>query len=103
MLAFAEIDAFLAKSNIMITKLLDMNVKWCKIMADVNGHSRYFSEDQPIQIDDQDNCYMLLKDDFMDLMYGSEFLEQNPQYVKQRSDKWFLIKEEKSGNWKHYA
>ena len=91
-LAFAEIDAFIAKSNIMITKLLDMNVKWCKIMADVNGNSRYFRKDQPIRIDDQDNCYMLLKDDFMDLMYGSEFLEQNPQYVKQRSDKWFQLR-----------
>ena len=91
-LAFAEIDAFIAKSNIMIIKLLDMNMKWCKIMADVNGNSKYFRKDQPIRIDDQDNCYMLLKDDFMDLMYGSEFLEQNPQYVKQRSDKWFELR-----------
>ena len=24
----------------------------------------------------------------MDLMYGSTFLENNPQYVKQRCDKW---------------
>ena len=65
-----------------------MNVKWCRIMAEVNGNLHDFKKDSPVRIDDQDNGYILLKDDFMDLMYGTEFLEHNPQYVKQRSEKW---------------
>ena len=87
-LAFAEIDAFIAKSNMLIQKLLAINVNWCEIMARVNRTSYYFRKDEPIKIDEQDNGYVLLNDDFMDLLYGKGFLEQNPQFVKQRSDKW---------------
>ena len=65
-----------------------MNVEWCRIMAQVNGNLHEFKKDSPVKIDDQANRYILLKDDFMELMYGNEFLENNPQYVKQRSDKW---------------
>ena len=38
-LAFPEIDAFIAKSNMLIQKLLAINVNWCEIMARVNRSS----------------------------------------------------------------
>ena len=48
---------------------------------------------------------ILLKDDFMDLMYGNEFLENNPQYMKQRSDKWKRLRQHShiTGSTMHYA
>ena len=57
-------------------------------MAEVNGNLHDFKKDSPVRIDDQANRYILLKDDFMDLMYGTKFLEHNPQYMKQQSEKW---------------
>ena len=92
-LVFAEIDAFIAKSNVVIQKLLNMNVEWCEVMAKVNGNFNYFKSESPLNIYDQENAYILLKDDFMDLMYGDTYLEMNPQYVKQRTSKWKKLRE----------
>ena len=62
-------------------------------MVKVNGNLHEFKNDSLVRIDDQANGYILLKDDFMDLMYGNNFLENNPQYVKQRSEKWKRLHE----------
>ena len=92
-LAFAKIDAFIAKSDLVIKKLLNMNVEWCRIMAEVNGNLHEFKKESPVSLDDQDSGLILLKDDFMDLMYGRNFLENHPEFIKQRSDHWFKLHE----------
>ena len=36
-LAFSDIDAFVAKADMVIKQLLQLNVRWCLVMATING------------------------------------------------------------------
>ena len=49
-LAFAEIDAFIAKSDSVIKTLLNMNAEWCRIMAEVNGNIHEFKKESPVTL-----------------------------------------------------
>ena len=87
-LAFSEIEAFTAPAKTMISKLLAINLKWCRIMSEINSNQNEFLKKEPLIIDDQNNAFILLEPDVLKALYGNEIVDDNPQIVKQRSQEW---------------
>lgn len=90
-IGMSEIDAFITLANRAITKLLKVNVEWCKIMAMVNQNEEHFQSEGPIDLDDQSNGWILLEPDVIN---DHDFLLENPHYVKQRSTLWFDMRKQ---------
>ena len=65
MYAFSEIDAFIERSKSLVSKILNLNLKWCKLMAIINRNEGNFNQNQTITLDQQNNGYILLEPDLL--------------------------------------
>ena len=92
MFAFSEIDAFVERSKSLISKILTLNLKWCKIMATINRNQSTFNDNPNIILDNQNNGYILLEPDLLKTLYGDNILDENPHIVKQRTPEWFDLR-----------
>ena len=92
-LAFSEIEAFTAHTQTMISKLLAINLKWCRIMSEINSNQNEFIQKEPLITDEQNNAFMLLEPDVLKTLYGDQIVADNPQIVKQRSQEWHDLRQ----------
>ena len=90
--AFSEINAFIEHSKALVSKLLNLNLKWCKIMATINRNDSHFNQGRNITLDNQNNGYILLEPDLLKSLYGDNFLEEHHQIVKQRTPEWLSLR-----------
>ena len=60
-LAFSDIDAFIAKSDMVINDILQLNVRWCMVMAKINRNSQCFLSTGTVDMEQQCNYRILLK------------------------------------------
>ena len=91
-LAFSEIDAFITRAKSMISKLLEINLKWCKIMSIINGNQLNFFKGHLVTLDDQTNSHILLDPQLLRALYGDNMINDNPELVKQRSEEWHELR-----------
>ena len=91
-LALSEIEAFTARAETIISKLLAINLKWCRIMSEINSNQNEFIKKEPLIIDEQNNAFMLLEPDVLKTLYGNQIVDENPQIVKQRSQEWHKLR-----------
>ena len=87
-IAFSDIEAFLARADILIKDILSLNWKWCNIMACINRNTQCFLGTGTVDLEKQKNFRILLKPQTIELSYPG-FLNDNPEYVKQRTVEWF--------------
>ena len=92
MYAFSEIDAFIERSKSLISKILNLNLKWCKLMAIINRNEGNFNQNQTIPLDQQYNGYILLEPDLLQTLYGDNILDENPHIVKQCTPQWLALR-----------
>ena len=92
MYAFSEIDAFIERSKSLISKLLNLNLKWCKVMATINRNEGNFNRNRTITLDEQNNGYILLEPELLEILYGDKILDENPHIVKQRTPQWLALR-----------
>ena len=85
MYAFSEIDTFIERSKSLISKILNLSLKWCKVMATINRNEGNFNQNRSITLDQQNNGYILLEPDLLQTLYGDNILDENPHIVKQRT------------------
>ena len=90
-LAFSDIDAFIAKADMVIKDILDINVKWCMVMATINRNTQCFLSSGTVDMEQQCNYRILLKPNAIEARYLG-FLDNNPEYVQQRTPEWFAIR-----------
>ena len=90
-LAFSDIDAFIAKADHVIKDILDMNAKWCCVMAAINRNTQCFLRSGTVDMEQQRNYRILLKPNAIEARYPG-FLDDNPEYVQQRTPEWFAIR-----------
>ena len=90
-LAFSGIDAFIAKSDMVIKDILQLNVRWCIIMAKINRNTQCFLSTGTVDMEQQHNYRILLKPRVIESIYPG-FLDNNPEYVQQRTPEWFAIR-----------
>ena len=90
-LAFSDIDAFIAKADMVIKDILDINVKWCLLMASINRNTQCFLSSGDVDMEQQRNYRILLKPNAIEARYPG-FLDSNPEYVQQRTPEWFAIR-----------
>ena len=90
-LAFSDIDAFIAKADHVIKDILDMNAKWCCVMAAINRNTQCFLRSGTVDMEQQCNYRILLKPNAIEARYPG-FLDDNPEYVQQRTPEWFAIR-----------
>ena len=87
-IAFSDIEAFLARADIVIKDMLSLNRKWCNIMACINRNTQCFLGTGTVDLEKQKNFRILLKPQMIELS-NPGFLNDNPEYVKQRTVEWF--------------
>ena len=87
-IVFSDIDAFIARADMVIKDLLDMNVRWCSIMATINKNSQSSGR---LDLEMQRNHRILLKPNIIEAA-NPGFLDDNPKYVKQRTPEWFNLR-----------
>ena len=92
MYAFSEIDAFIERSKSLISKILNLNLKWCKLMAIINRNEGNFNQNRTITLDQQNNGYILLEPDLLQTLYGDNILDENPHIVKQHTPQWLALR-----------
>ena len=80
-ITFSDIDAFIARADMVIKDLLDMNVKWCSIMATINKNSQCFLSAGRLDLEMQINHRILLKPNIIEAS-NPGFLDDNPEYMK---------------------
>ena len=90
-LAFSDIDAFIAKADMVIKDILAINVKWCLLMASINRNTQCFLSSGDVDMEQQRNYRILLKPNAIEARYPG-FLDSNPEYVQQRTPEWFAIR-----------
>ena len=90
-LAFSDIDAFVAKADMVIKQLLQLNVRWCLVMATINKNTQCFLSSGTLDMEKQRNYCILLKPWVIDTIYPG-FLDNNPEYIQQRTQEWFAIR-----------
>ena len=90
-LAFSDIDAFIAKADKVIKEMLQINVKWCLLMATINRNTQCFLSSGTVDMEKQCNFQILLKPNVIESIHPG-FLDSNPEYVQQRTAKWFTIR-----------
>lgn len=87
--AFSNIEAFKLAAKDNISHLLHCNQEICRIMAHLNETSHFFPHENNIDLTKQTNCNLLLPPD---QIADEVFLDRNPEYIKQRSEKWFHVR-----------
>ena len=87
-IAFSDIEAFLARADILIKDILSLNWKWCNIMACINRNTQCFLGTGTVDLEKQKNFRILLKPQTIELS-NPGFLNDNPEYVKQKTVEWF--------------
>ena len=90
-LAFSEIDAFIARADMVIKDLLQLNVRWCLLMAKINRNSQCFLSSGTVDMEKQRNFRILLKPTIIDAIHPG-FLDDNPEYIQQRTPQWFALR-----------
>ena len=90
--AFSEIEAFIGRARKIIQQLLEINVRWCKVMAEINRNENYFRTETSMTLDDLQNGLILLSPDILKTLYGDDFLENNSDLVKQRTEEWHALR-----------
>ena len=90
-IAFAEIEAFIAKTDMVIKDILQMNVRWCLIMAKINKISQCIVTSGTVDLEKQRNLRLLLDPDVIERLIPG-FIEDYPVYVKQRTPQWFAVR-----------
>ena len=80
-LAFSEIDAFIAKADMVIKDLLQMNVRWCLVMAKINRNSQCFLASGTLDMEKQRNFRVLLKPNIIDAIHPG-FLDDNTEFIQ---------------------
>ena len=87
--AFSDIDAYIVRAKGTINKLLTCNEKICHIMANLNETTNFIPRERTCDLTMQRNANFLhspvtINDD--------AFLHRNPEFVRQRTDKWFEMR-----------
>ena len=54
-IAFSDIEAFLARADILIKDILSLNQKWCNIMACINRNTQCFLGTGTVDLEKQKN------------------------------------------------
>ena len=90
-IAFAEVEAFIAKADMVINDILQLNVRWCLLMAKVNKMSQCIVTQGTVDLEKQANLRILLKPDVIESLIPG-FIEDYPVYVKQRTPQWFAVR-----------
>ena len=85
-----EIDAFICRSDGVISELLSLNAEWCRIMSCINQNDHDFHKEGLIRLDDQRNSLILLDNDFIE-MHNPGMLDRYPQFIKQGCEKWLNL------------
>ena len=75
----------------MIKELLDLNVNWCLLMATVNKNTQCFLKSGRLDLEKQRNFRILLKPNVIEAAHPG-FLDDNAEYVKQRTTEWFNLR-----------
>ena len=90
-LAFSDIDAFIARADMVIKDLLDLNVKWCFLMAMINRNTQCFLSSGQLDLEKQRNHRILVKPSVIEAAHPG-FLDNNTEYIKQRTTEWFNVR-----------
>ena len=90
-LAFADIEAFLSRADIVIKDILNLNVEWCNVMARVNRSSQCSALTRQVDLEKQRNFRILLNPDVIE-QFNAGLTGTNPEYVKQRTPEWFNMR-----------
>ena len=90
-IAFAEIEAFIAKADMVINEILQLNVRWCLLMAKINKMSKCIVTRGTVDLEKQGNLRLLLNPDVIERLIPG-FIEDYPVYVKQRTPEWFAVR-----------
>ena len=90
-IAFAEIEAFIAKADMVINEILQLNVRWCLLMAKTNKMSQCIVTRGTVDLEKQGNLRLLLNPDVIERLIPG-FIEDYPVYVKQRTPEWFAVR-----------
>ena len=83
--AFSDIECFIRRADAAIKNMLDINLEWCYIMSLINSNSHCFRRRGPVLLDTLDNSWILRDPE---ILLVDDYLKQNPQFMKQRSDLW---------------
>ena len=75
----------------VIKDILQLNVRWCMIMAKINRNTQCFLSTGMVDMEQQCNYRILLKPRVIVSVYPG-FLDNNPQYVQQRTPERFAIR-----------
>ena len=89
-LAFSEIDAFICRTDGVISELLSLIAEWCQIMSCINQNDHDFHKEGPIRLDNKEISLILLDNDFIE-MHDPRMLDRYPQFIKQQSEKWLNL------------
>ena len=90
-LAFLDIDAFVAKADMVIKEILQLNLRWCLVMAKINRNTQCFLSSGTVDMEKQKNYRILLKPNVIDAIHPG-FLDKNPKYIQQRTPEWFTVR-----------
>ena len=90
-IAFSDIDAFIARADMAIKDLLNLNVRWCLLMAKINKTTQCFLSSGIVDLEQQRNFRILLQPSVIEAAHPG-FLDENPEYVKQRTVEWFNVR-----------
>ena len=90
-LAFSDIDAFIAKADMVTKEMLQTNVKWCLLMATINRNTQCFLSSGTVDMEKRRNFQILLKPNVIKSIHPG-FLDSNPEYVQQRTPEWLTIR-----------
>ena len=90
-LAFSDIDAFIVRADMVIKDILQMNVRWCMLMAKINRNTQSFLSAGTVDMEKQRNFRVLLKPNIIEMIHPG-FLDSNPEYIKQRTPEWFTVR-----------
>ena len=90
-IAFSDIDAFIARADMVIKELLNLNVRWCLLMAKINKTTQCFQSSGIVDLEKQRNFRILLQPSIIDTA-NPGFLDYNTEFVKQRTPEWFNVR-----------
>ena len=65
-----------------------LSVEWCYIMSVINGNSHCFQRRGPVLLDTLSNGWIVHEPETLLI---DEFLLENPEFIKQRSDLWMAF------------
>ena len=90
-LAFADIEVFISRADKVIQDLLNLNLRWCQVMSDINCTSVNFRNTNVVDLSNQENMLLLLEPTLINTLRPG-YLATHPHFVKQRSPEWFQLR-----------